>query len=183
MPFLRFSRDKRGYANTYLCHTFREDGVVRMRVLYWFRTPPDIEVGRLALDAEAIRDIEASNPDLTFDWDEIRKAKPLPPARDHAGGEARERRARRRGRGAPLEGGGRAPAGARTAGGSRDASDAAATGSQPGAGEAGSLPDASPGRRRRRRRRRGGGGGEGRTAPAGAPDAAPPPAEPDSDPP
>ena len=53
MPFLRFSRDKRGYANTYLCHTFREDGIVRMRVLYWFRSPPDIAVGRPALDADA----------------------------------------------------------------------------------------------------------------------------------
>ena len=190
MPFLRFSRDKRGYANTYLCHTFREDGVVRMRVLYWFRTPPDIEVGRGALDAEAIRDIEASNPDLTFDWDEIMKAKPLPPARDPAGGEARERRSRRRGRGSSSGSGGRASgvaAGAqavpsRTVGGSRDASDAAATGSAPGAGEAESLPDPSPARRRRRRRRRGGGGAEGRAAPAGASVGASPAGEPDSDP-
>ncbi len=177
MPFLRFSRDKRGYANTYLCHTFREDGVVRMRVLYWFRTPPDIEVGRLALDAEAIRDIEASNPDLTFDWDEIMKAKPPPPSQDHSGGEARERRSRRRRRGASSGVGDKASAGAAaagTAGGSRDATDAPAPGAEPGAGEA------SPGRRRRRRRRRPG-GGQGRVAPAS--DAASPPVEPDSDPP
>ena len=76
MPFLRFSRDKRGYANTYLCHTFRQDGIVRMRVLYWFRTPPDIEIGRPALDDDAIRDIEKWNPDLTFDWTAPAPAEP-----------------------------------------------------------------------------------------------------------
>ncbi|MEE2637259.1 MAG: hypothetical protein VYE68_08525 [Acidobacteriota bacterium] len=92
MPFLRFSRDKRGYESTYLCHTYRRDGKAELRVLYWFRTPPNVEFGRLALDPDAIRAIEASNPGLAFDWDEILKAKPPPPENDGRG----ERRTRRR---------------------------------------------------------------------------------------
>ncbi len=77
MPFLRFSRDERGYENTYLCHTFRRgDGPARLRVLYWFRTPPGVKVGRAALTPDAIRSIEESNPELRFDWDAILKVKP-----------------------------------------------------------------------------------------------------------
>ena len=49
------------------------------RILYWFRTPPHVRVGRAALDEEAIRSIEEHNPDLTFDWTRILKAKPPPP--------------------------------------------------------------------------------------------------------
>lgn len=41
------------------------------RILYWFRTPPGIRVGRGPLDAEAIRLIEASNPNVDFDWTRI----------------------------------------------------------------------------------------------------------------
>ena len=98
MPFLRFSRDKRGYEHTYLCHTFRRGGQPQRRVLYWFRTPPDVKVGRLALDPEAIRAIEESNPDLKFEWDKILKVK-LPPPPPEYGRDRREaRRGRRRGR-------------------------------------------------------------------------------------
>lgn len=82
MPFLRFSRDKRGYENTYLCHTFRQSGRQSLRVLYWFRTPPDVKVGRLALDPGVIRAIEENNPKLKFDWGKILKVKP-PPASEH----------------------------------------------------------------------------------------------------
>jgi hypothetical protein len=93
MPFLRFSRDKRGYESTYLCHTFRRGGKQELRVLYWFRTPPDVKVGRLALDPVAIRAIEESNPDLKFDWGVILKVKPPPPPPDYrrAGLELRRR--------------------------------------------------------------------------------------------
>lgn len=171
MPFLRFSRDKRGYANTYLCHTFRQDGVVRMRVLYWSRMPPDVGVGRPPLDDDAMREIEASNPGLTFDWKEILKAKPAPPP-DRAVVERRERRQRRRGRGGGA---------AAEAAGSRDqpptppapeagASAPPAAESDSGSGEDAAAPSGS-GRRRRRRRRRGPRNGEGR----------PPAAEPGSD--
>ena len=98
MPFLRFSRDKRGYESTYLCHTFRRGGKLELRVLYWFRTPPDVKVGRLALDPVAIRAIEESNPDLKFDWGTILKVKPPPPPPAY-GRDRRERRRRGRGTG------------------------------------------------------------------------------------
>lgn len=71
MPVLRFARDKRGYETTSLVHSFRRRGRPRQRILYWFRTPPDVKVGRAALDEEAIRWIEEHNPDLTFDWTKI----------------------------------------------------------------------------------------------------------------
>lgn len=104
MPFLRFSRDKRGYENTYLCHTFRRGGAPQLRVLYWFRTPPNIEVGRLALDPDAIRAIEASNPDLTFDWAQILKVKPPPPDPDQTrDGRSERHPGWRRGRSGPAE--------------------------------------------------------------------------------
>jgi len=96
MPFLRFSRDKRGYESTYLCHTYRRGGTPQLRVLYWFRTPPDVRVGRLALDPEAIRAIEEANPDLKFDWDKILKVKPPPPPPDYDREGREERQARRR---------------------------------------------------------------------------------------
>ncbi len=192
MPFLRFSRDKRGYANTYLCHTFREDGSLRMRVLYWFRTPPDIAVGRPALDDEAIRDIEASNPGLSFDWEEILKAKPPAVPPDRGGQERKERRSRRRGRGVTAgsdgAGAGAAAISERSAEAKAGSEATAATGSERPAGDSPVTPDettgapvARSGRRRRRRRRRGGGAGEQRSAPAAVLTPASP-AEPDSDP-
>ena len=97
MPFLRFSRDKRGYENTYLCHTFRRGGQPQLRVLYWFRTPPDVRVGRLALDPPAIRAIEESNPDLKFEWNKILKVKLPPPPPDYGPDGRDGRRGRRRG--------------------------------------------------------------------------------------
>ena len=78
MPYLRFSRDKRGYENTYVLHTFRGKRGPEPRLLYWFRTPPGARVGRHPLDEEAIRAIEAGNPGLEFDWGEMRKVKPPP---------------------------------------------------------------------------------------------------------
>ena len=44
-------------------------------MLYWFRTPPNVKVGRLPLDAEAIRAVEAHNPDVTFDWNKMLKVR------------------------------------------------------------------------------------------------------------
>ena len=78
MPYLRFSRDKRGYENTYVLHTFRGKRGAEPRLLYWFRTPPGARVGRHPLDEEAIRAIEASNPSLDFDWGEMLKVRPAP---------------------------------------------------------------------------------------------------------
>ena len=76
MPFLRFTRDKRGYETTSLVHSGRRNGRSRQRILYWFRTPPGVKVGRPALDEDAIRWIEEHNPDIEFDWPKILEAKP-----------------------------------------------------------------------------------------------------------
>lgn len=89
MAFLRFSRDTRGYESTFLLQNVREQGKIRSRVLYWFRTPPNVKVGRAVLDEEAIRLIEEANPDIDIDWTKVLKAKPLPPVDD---GDGRKRR-------------------------------------------------------------------------------------------
>jgi hypothetical protein len=49
------------------------------RVLYWFRTPPGLKVGRDAFDDETRSAIEALHPELQFDWQQIANT-PLPPA-------------------------------------------------------------------------------------------------------
>ena len=79
MPFLRFARDTRGYETTYVLHGFRGGAQAGPRLLYWFRTPPNLKVGRLPLDETAIRAIEESNPELTFDWTKMLKVKPKAP--------------------------------------------------------------------------------------------------------
>jgi hypothetical protein len=66
---LRFTRDKRGYENTYVVHNPRRRK--RSRILYWFRTPPGVRVGRAALDEEAIRLIEEHHPQIRFNWTQI----------------------------------------------------------------------------------------------------------------
>ena len=73
MPHLRFTRDRRGYESTCVLHTYRRGGKARSRMLYWFRTPPHVKVGRLPLDEDAIRAIEEANPDLSFDWPKMLK--------------------------------------------------------------------------------------------------------------
>ena len=75
MPYLRFSRDKRGYENTFVLHSGRARGKSQPQMLYLFRTPPDIQVGRHPLDAEAIRAVEEHNPTVTFDWRKMLKVK------------------------------------------------------------------------------------------------------------
>ena len=87
MPSLRFTRDKRGYETTSLVHTGRRNGRARQRLLYWFRTPPGVKVGRPALDEDAIRWIEEHNPDIEFDWPKILQAQPpaAPPPDDVRG--------------------------------------------------------------------------------------------------
>jgi hypothetical protein len=88
---LRVTRDKRGYETTSLVHAVRRQGRSRQRILYWFRTPPDVKVGRPALDEEAIRWIEEHNPDIEFNWQKILETKALPPPAE----DLRNRRPRR----------------------------------------------------------------------------------------
>jgi hypothetical protein len=75
VPFLRITRDKRGYENTFLMHAVRRRGQPPS-ILYWFRTPPNVRVGRAALDEEAIRALEETHPEVTFDWPAILKTPP-----------------------------------------------------------------------------------------------------------
>jgi len=73
-------------------HAVRRGGRSRQRILYWFRTPPGVKVGRPALDEHAIRWIEEQNPDIEFNWPKIleSQAPPAAPPED-----VRTRRGRR----------------------------------------------------------------------------------------
>jgi hypothetical protein len=77
LPFLRFNRDKRGYETTALLHSFRRQGRARARILYWFRSPIDVKVGRSPIDEDAIRLIEEHHRDLSFDWSKILESRGL----------------------------------------------------------------------------------------------------------
>jgi hypothetical protein len=102
LPFLRFTRDKRGYETTSLVHAVRRQGRARQRILYWFRTPPGVKVGRPALDQEAIQWIEEHNPDIEFDWPTILEAQPQPSAPPGDDGKARRVRRDKPDRGRPA---------------------------------------------------------------------------------
>ena len=78
MPFVRFARDRRGYEHVYLVDVSKDR--VRSRVLYWFRTPPGVKVGRNPFDPDTQRSLERQNPGVTFDWPQIVAARMPPPA-------------------------------------------------------------------------------------------------------
>jgi len=83
VPFLRLTRDRRGVEYTFLLHAATPGE--RPRVLYWYRTAPDVLIGRPALDEEAIRTIEEPHPEIEFDWPAIlalREA--MPPEEEQA---------------------------------------------------------------------------------------------------
>ena len=61
-------------------------------MLYWFRTPPGVKVGRAALDDDAIRRIEKLNPGITFDWPRILKGQGTPATESRPPFEARRQR-------------------------------------------------------------------------------------------
>lgn len=71
MPFLRVIRDKRGYETTYLMHWIREGNRQHSRILYVFRTPGGVRVGREALETDVLKQIEAQHPDIEFDWNAV----------------------------------------------------------------------------------------------------------------
>jgi len=97
LPFLRLTRDRRGFENTFLLHA--DHPGEKPRLLYWYRTAPGITLGRPPLDEDAIRAIEDQHPDIEFDWPAIlalsevmtpedeeaprpQKRKPSPPRRE-----------------------------------------------------------------------------------------------------
>jgi hypothetical protein len=100
VPFLRFTRDKRGYEQFALVHpTTNRRGKVRTRVLYWYRTPPEVRVGREPFDPAVRKALETQNPDITFDWRKILDT-PIPSAeterwRERRRAEKAEKAARR----------------------------------------------------------------------------------------
>lgn len=79
MPSVRFSRDKRGYEYVYLMHTPTRRGKPgRSQVLYWYRTPPGVLIGRKPFSEDVQRMLEAQNPGVAFDWPAIIST-PMPP--------------------------------------------------------------------------------------------------------
>jgi hypothetical protein len=52
-------------------HWCREGTKQRSRILYVFRTPGGVRVGREALEADVLKQIEAHHPDIEFDWNAV----------------------------------------------------------------------------------------------------------------
>jgi len=71
VPFLRVIRDKRGYETTYLLHWIRDGDRQQSKILYVFRTPGGVRVGREPLDSEILKQIEAQHPEIEFDWSAV----------------------------------------------------------------------------------------------------------------
>jgi hypothetical protein len=183
MAFFRFSRDKRGYEHFYLIQPTTRRGKSRTRILYWFRTPPNVKVGREPFDQAVRRALEAQNPDVTFDWPKIVEA-PIPSAeterwRDRRRAERAARHAAAEDEAAEIEGVEEESRIDEPAGANEATLQAAAPGADTGPAPAGASPDAT---RRRRRRRRGHRGSdpqrEAQSRDAGGPDRLNGPAEP-----
>jgi hypothetical protein len=194
VAFLKFSRDKRGVESFSLVHAIaNRRGKVRPRILYWFRTPPDIKVGRQPFDPDIRRALEKQNPDITFDWRAIEET-PIPSADADKWRERRriERAAKHAARAeqeseaadgeGETESEDRAPA----APAETDVVAAPDPGSEPAPVVAAAPLREGPARagdpNRKRRRRRRGGGGRGAGTPASAVPVPPPPSsEPSGD--
>src|SRR5262245_45703679 len=106
MALLRFTRDKRGYEYFYLVQPPQRRDKSSARVLYWFRTPPNVKVGREPFDETVRRDLEAHNPGVVFDWRRI-LATPIPSAdaekwRERRRADRAARAARRQAAGEPV---------------------------------------------------------------------------------
>jgi hypothetical protein len=91
VPFLRVIRDKRGYETTYLMHLYREGPRQRSKILYVFRTPGGVRVGRDPLEPDVLRQIESQYPDIQFNWAAVRESQQL----IETSAEPRRRRPRR----------------------------------------------------------------------------------------
>jgi hypothetical protein len=79
VPYLKISRDKRGYETYYLLEPPSDRSKqTRPRILFWFRTPPQVKVGREPFSEEIRQAIESQNPDLRFDWPRLMSVQPPP---------------------------------------------------------------------------------------------------------
>jgi hypothetical protein len=54
-------------------HWYREGNRQRSRILYVFRTPGGVRVGRDPFEPEILRRIETEYPDIDFDWQVVRE--------------------------------------------------------------------------------------------------------------
>jgi hypothetical protein len=103
VPYVKISRDKRGYETYYLIEPASDRSrQSRPRILFWFRTPPQVKVGREPFSEEVRQAIESQNPDLKFDWARLMATSP-PPLEDQRWRERRrlERSARQAAREEP----------------------------------------------------------------------------------
>jgi hypothetical protein len=91
VPFLRVIRDKRGYETTYLMHLYRDGSRQRSKILYVFRTPGGVRVGRDPLEPDVLRQIESQYPDIQFNWAMVRESQQV----IETSAEPRRRRPRR----------------------------------------------------------------------------------------
>ena len=91
MPFLRVIRDKRGYETTYLMHIYRDGIRQRTKILYIFRTPGGVRVGRDPLETDVQRQLEGQYPDIAFNWGAVRETQQI----IETAAEPRRRRPRR----------------------------------------------------------------------------------------
>jgi hypothetical protein len=98
VPFLRVIRDKRGYETTYLMHLYRDGPRQRSKILYVFRTPGGVRVGRDPLEPDVLRQIESQYPDIQFNWATVRESQQL----IETSAEPRRRRPRREDEGVPV---------------------------------------------------------------------------------
>jgi hypothetical protein len=98
VPFLRVIRDKRGYETTYLMHLYRDGARQRSKILYVFRTPGGVRVGRDPLEPDVLRQIESQYPDIQFNWATVRESQQL----IETSAEPRRRRPRREEEGSPV---------------------------------------------------------------------------------
>lgn len=156
MPFLRFSRDKRGYEHFYLVEPTTRRGKTRHRILYWFRTPPAVKVGRLPFDEPMRQALESRYPNIAFDWPKLIDTPIPPPAPDVERWRERRRLERAAKQAAASE------AAAENAEGASEEQENSAAEPQASAQaglDAGGTGGSQPGRRRRRRS-----GRRGRTA-------------------
>src|SRR5262249_5253827 len=74
LAHLRINRDRRGYETTSLVEAGGGRRRKGQRLLYFFRTPPGVRVGREALDSEGMGLLGQRNPHLVFDWDRLLKS-------------------------------------------------------------------------------------------------------------
>src|SRR5688572_32353684 len=72
-------------------HLYREGTRQRSKILYVFRTPGGVRVGRDPLEPDVLRLLEAQYPDIAFNWPAVRESQQL----IETSAEPRRRRTRR----------------------------------------------------------------------------------------